>query len=78
MTWDQLACDAGTFSATIQGNPDGRDRYAEYLICQQRGHESSGMTLTSSPPWEVCRFCGTHYRHEVNLVEQNVPEEPQP
>jgi hypothetical protein len=49
------------------------ERRAAYLICKQRGHQSSGITLTSNPPWSVCRHCGTHYRTETKTVESNVP-----
>lgn len=52
-------------------------RWEEYEICQERGgHISSGITLTSNPPWQVCQFCGTHYRTEIKLVEQHVPKPP--
>lgn len=50
-------------------------RHEQYLICTQRGHESSELTLTSDPPWEVCRHCGTHFRYEQMIVEANVPSE---
>ena len=50
-----------------------RDPRAEYDICASRGHEPSGLTLTSNPPWQVCKHCGTHYRYETRLVEQNTP-----
>lgn len=50
-------------------------RYEQYLICQQRNHEASGLTLTSNPPWAVCAHCGTHFRYEQMCVEANVPSE---
>jgi len=51
------------------------DKYQEYLICKERGHVDSGVRLASNPPWLVCVKCGTSYRHEVKLIEMNIPTE---
>lgn len=48
-------------------------RYEQYLICQQRNHEPSGVIFQSL--WKVCRHCGTYYRMQEMVVEQNAPEE---
>lgn len=46
-----------------------------YEICQERGHASSGQILTSIPPWNVCKFCGTYYRKESGVeIESNIPK----
>lgn len=50
-------------------------RREAYEVCQERGHTDSGRILTSDPPWRVCKFCGTWYRHESHMVEGNVPEQ---
>ena len=50
-------------------------RYEHYVVCKERGHEESGVILASNPPWDVCRYCGTHYRTEMTIVENNVPNE---
>lgn len=50
------------------------ERAAAYAICRERGHVDSGVLLTSMPPWNVCKHCGTNYRHtQPELVEQNPP-----
>jgi hypothetical protein len=49
------------------------ERLVAYRECAKRGHLSSGVTLTSNPPWAVCAECGTHYREETRIVEQNAP-----
>jgi hypothetical protein len=51
------------------------ERRFAYQQCMERGHQDSGITLTSNPPWSVCKWCGTHYRYEQHLVEANVPTE---
>ena len=52
------------------------DCYKEYQICKVRGHVPSNAMLTVHPPLMVCERCGTHYRYEQTLIEQNVPEQP--
>lgn len=53
---------------------DEAQRLEQYRICQKRGHAPSGTVLASNPPWQVCEFCGTHYRwSEPKLIESNVP-----
>jgi len=46
-----------------------------YEVCRERGHTPSGQVLTSNPPWNVCKFCGTHFRYEQRLIESNTPED---
>ncbi len=52
-------------------------RLEAYKICQIRTHESSSMQLTSNPPWDVCKHCGTGFRYEITreLKECNIPKE---
>jgi hypothetical protein len=52
------------------------ERWRQYQVCKQRGHQESGTTLTSNPPWHVCKHCGTNFRYERRLVESNAPNEP--
>lgn len=54
----------------------GRSRYEEFLICKERGHTASDITLACNPPLSVCRLCGTQYRYDRVLYEQNKPEPP--
>lgn len=49
------------------------NRREAYEICVERGHKESGVVLCSNPPWDVCKFCGTHFRFETRLVESNIP-----
>ena len=49
------------------------ERSRQYRICAERGHVPSDVVLSSNPPWQVCRHCGTQYRYETKLVEANVP-----
>lgn len=44
-----------------------KSKYEEYLLCKDRGHKESGLVLTSYPPWNVCKYCGTAYRDEEEL-----------
>ena len=53
-----------------------KDRYKEYLICQERGHGPTAMVLTSNPPWNVCSKCGTSWRDDTHILESNVPVQP--
>lgn len=62
--------------AMREGPMDAEEAWKAYQICAVRGHEPSGLTLTSSPPWSVCRHCGTHYRYETRTIEANVPHDP--
>lgn len=56
-----------------------RTKYQEYLICKERGHQSSGVVLDSFPPWSVCKNCGTGYRFsEPQLIEINRPAPDEP
>ena len=51
------------------------DRQREYTICKERGrHVAASFVLTSHPLMRACKFCGTHYRYETVLVEDNAPE----
>lgn len=43
----------------------------EYEICKKRKHQKSGVVLSG---WDICAFCGTHFRHVTKLEEKNVPE----
>jgi hypothetical protein len=53
------------------------ERYEQYLICKDRGHSASDVLLTSSPPLNICRFCGTSYRYAIQeTLEMNAPTEP--
>ena len=52
------------------------ERAVQYAECIRRGHQTSNRVLTSNPPWQVCRFCGTHFRYEQRLIEQNEPRGP--
>lgn len=50
------------------------DRWiAEYAVCQRRGHDGSGHVLTSIPPKQICRWCGTHFWTEHVAHEGNAP-----
>jgi hypothetical protein len=52
-------------------------RFAQYRVCQERGHTASGtISPPGGPTMHACKFCGTHYRVEETLVEQNVPQDP--
>jgi len=51
------------------------ERLEAYKICKTRGHEPSGIVLTSNPPWQVCKHCETHYQYsKPTLIESNVPK----
>lgn len=51
------------------------ERKAAYEICKERGHAPSDKVLASNPPWNVCKYCGTHYRwSEPEMVEANLPK----
>lgn len=57
-----------------------KNRRAEYEICQMRGHQhAEGSYTDGQGTWEICTWCGTHYRNEVEtvvrLVERKVPKE---
>lgn len=52
--------------------------YQRYLICKERGHQPSDITLLSIPPWNVCKHCGTKYRREMVLTEMDAPTEEEP
>jgi len=56
-------------------NEPTRERLEAYRICQERGHVTSGLVLTSSPPWRECKHCGTAYRIEESVVELGSPED---
>ena len=47
----------------------------QYYICKERdGHTPSGFRLTSNPPWDTCKHCGTAFRYETITHELQVPE----
>lgn len=52
------------------------DRYAAYLICQQRGHQSSGVVQPMIPVKDICKWCGTAYWIEEVLHESGAPQPP--
>ena len=44
----------------------------EYAICMERGHTPSGDMKTTddgTPPYNICKFCGTAYRQELVASE---------
>jgi hypothetical protein len=49
------------------------DRRVEYETCQKRGHQRSGYVLSSVPPKDVCKWCGTAYWYTTELHESQVP-----
>lgn len=50
-------------------------RWEAYQICKERGHQPGDVLLTSDPPQNICKHCGTYYRVETRVVESNVPSE---
>lgn len=53
---------------------DERQRWAEYVICRQRGHQPpDGRTYSDSDP---CKYCGTRYWTETVQCESGAPVEP--
>lgn len=48
-------------------------RIEAYEVCKERGHAPSAKVIATIPPWNVCRYCGTSYRSQSILEEQNVP-----
>jgi len=50
-----------------------KEKRRQYLICKDRGHGPTSMVLTSNPPWNVCSLCGTSWRQETTVLEQNAP-----
>jgi hypothetical protein len=52
---------------------DEKERLAEYLICQKRGHDPSGYVTASVPPKNRCRWCGTFYWVQSILREVGQP-----
>lgn len=50
------------------------ERYAAYLICQERGHAPSGYVTASVPPKHRCRWCGTYYWIESSQRESGAPQ----
>ena len=53
-----------------------KDRLKAYKICKERGHSPDDLILTSSPPQNICKHCGTRYRYETKLIEFDVPKDP--
>lgn len=53
-----------------------RQRWAEYRICKERGHQPSEIVTASLPPQNICRHCGTHYWTETIKREINAPVDP--
>lgn len=51
-------------------------KYAEYLICKQRGHEQASAVLIGTHSYSICKFCGTQYWTELSKHENNVPTPP--
>lgn len=51
------------------------DKVEAYKICKERGHEPTDHVLTSNPPMSQCKFCGTIYRYDFELIEFRVPTE---
>ena len=52
------------------------ERWSAYLICKERGHAPSNISLPMDPPMSVCIYCGTWYRFEPRVIEGNAPKEP--
>ena len=46
----------------------------EYHICKERGHQAEGGVTIGKITWMHCGFCGTSYRYEKMLIEENAPE----
>jgi len=55
---------------------DEEERYAQYLVCQQRGHQPSGYVTASVPPKDRCRWCWTYYWTESLMREMGAPPKP--
>lgn len=49
------------------------DKQAAYLECMRRGHEENGVQVCTSPPYEVCKHCGTTFQREVVTHEALTP-----
>ena len=62
------------WSWTDEDRAEGSKRRKTYEICKERGHQPSGMMLSSNPPWETCKRCGTAYRWERVLHELDYPD----
>lgn len=48
------------------------ERLAAYRVCQERGHQAASADPESEPclwSWQTCRFCGTEYRTESEVLE---------
>ena len=73
MTNDEVAPGVRISRNLPAANSSNAELLAAYEVCKARGHTSNGLTLTSNPPWEVCKYCGTHYRLEIMQIERNVP-----
>jgi len=53
------------------------DRYEEYLVCQERGHQSNGVHGGhETASWTWCKWCGTKYWTSTTTVmhEENAPQ----
>ena len=50
--------------------------HAQYLICQQRGHEATNELAHAGDPrnTNVCRWCRTHYWTEFVQRESHIPD----
>lgn len=57
----------------LNATADMAERWRQYQICQIRGHKPSGIRLSSNPPMDVCKHCGTQYWVERVVREINVP-----
>lgn len=57
-----------------QTEEEQRRRLREYRICLDRGHQSDGLVLTSIPPQQRCKWCGTRYFYtEPEMIEMDAP-----
>lgn len=59
----------------LEDHIKAKQRRDEYEICMRRGHQPSNTVLTSYPPKNVCKWCGTHYYRADRIHESNVPSE---
>lgn len=64
---------AGYFWTEEDRQPNS-ERMTQYLICKARGHEESGYSLASNPPWWTCKYCRTAFRYERVLEELDSPD----
>ncbi len=42
----------------------------EYEVCKLRGHQKSNLR---DGEWDICKFCGTHFKWSTVLKEKDRP-----